>query len=271
MEARPIIKSDQRDYLGFGDWETDLAEMTIVLPTYNEADNLASLVHGLEQLGEDLRLVIVDDNSTDGTQQVAQHLSGHFGNVSVIIRQGKLGLGSALRLGMQEALATETRFVMTMDADGSHAPGDVVRLLAVMRRGDAEMVQGSRYVAGGSVRGLSLARRSASRAVNLLYHWWAGAPWESTTNFRISSRRAASLVVARAKGRDFEFVPEATLLVLAAGLKVYEVPISFGRRASGRSKLGPRQFLKGLSALFSYSMQYRLRLGRFARSPAEEA
>ena len=250
--------------------ETNLAELTIVLPTYNEADNLERLVHGLEQLGEDLHLVIVDDNSPDGTQQVAERLSGHFGNISVIIRQGKLGLGSALRLGLHEALATGTRFVMTMDADGSHDPLDVVRLLAVMRRGDAEMVQGSRYVAGGSIRGLSLPRHAASRAVNLLYHWWAGAPRESTTNFRIFSRRAASLVVARAKGRDFEFVPEATLLVLASGLKVREVPITFANRGSGRSKLGPRQFIKGLSALFSYSMQYRLRLGRFARSSADK-
>jgi dolichol-phosphate mannosyltransferase len=246
-------------------FQTRVSELAIVLPTYNEADNLAIVVRELEHLEEDLEVLVVDDNSQDGTQQVAQELSRAYGNVTVIARPGKLGLGSALRLGLAEALETGARYVITMDADQSHDPRDVVRLLQAIRREAADMVQGSRYVEGGGTRRMAVGRRWSSRVVNLIYHWLAGAPRESTTNFRVFSRRAASLVAARAKGRDYEFVPEAMLLVLAAGLAVGEVPIVFTGRARGSSKLGLKQAVKGVASVFSASLQYRLRLGRFAR------
>ena len=101
--------------------------------------------------------------------------------------------------------------------------------------------------------------------VGTLLLLWAGAPHESTTNFRVYSRRAASVVAERAKGQQYEFVPEAMLLVLAAGMRVVEVPILFTNRARGSSKAGPIQVLNGISSLFSTSLQYRLRLGRFSR------
>ena len=242
-----------------------MAELAVVLPTYNEAGNLALVVKELEGLGLDLHLLIVDDNSQDGTQQVAKELAEEFGNVTVIARPGKLGLGSALRVGLKEALASDARYLITMDADCSHDPRDVVRLLEVMRGGTVDLVQGSRYVDGGGVRQYALSRQLPSRIVNLMYHWCAGSPHESTTNFRVFTRRAASLVVDRAEGRDYEFVPEAVLLVLAAGLSVVEVPILFTGRLRGSSKLGTKQALRGIVSIFSASFQYRLRLGRFAR------
>ena len=245
-----------------------MSELAVVLPTYNEAENLAQVVHGLELLGEDLQVLVVDDESEDGTGQVAQGLSRRFGNVTVVPRPGKLGLGSALNLGLREALATGARYVVTMDADCSHDPRDVHRLLRAMRDGTPDMVQGSRYTEGGDIRGMGLPRRWGSRVANLFYHWFAGAPHECTNNFRIFSRRAAFVVADRAKGRDFEFVPEAVLLVLAAGLKVDEVPIVFTGRVRGSSKLGLKQALKGIVSLFNACLQYRLRVGRFARRPA---
>ncbi len=248
----------------------EMTELAIVVPTYNEAENLALLVQELEQLGLDLHVFVVDDNSPDGTQQVARELSGNFGNVTLISRPGKLGLGSALRAGLKEALATDPPYLMTMDADCSHDPRDVPRLLDEIRAGDADLVQGSRYIDGGGVRGMSLIRRASSRMANLFYHWCAGAPHESTTNFRVFSRRAASVVAERAKGRQSEFVPEAVLLVLAAGMGVAEVPILFTNRARGSSKAGPIQVLNGITSLFSTSLQYRLRLGRFSRLPTAD-
>ena len=245
-----------------------MAELAVVLPTYNEAANLGPVIHDLERLELDLHLLIVDDNSRDGTRQVARELSETFGNVTLIDRPGKMGLGSALRLGLHEALSTDARYVVTMDADRSHDPLDLPRLLDVIRNGATDLVQGSRYINGGSVRSLALSRRFSSRVANLFYHWCAGAPHDTTTNFRAFSRRAASLVVDRARGRDFEFVPEAVLLVLAAGMKVGEVPICFTGRISGNSKLGTTQALRGIAALFSNSLQYRLGSGRFSRRPS---
>ena len=245
-----------------------MSELVIVLATYNEAGNLAPLVEALQHLREDLHLLVVDDNSPDGTQQVAQELSASFGNVTVIARPRKMGLGSALRDGLKAALATDARYVMTMDADHSHDPQDVPRLLKAIRSGEVDMVQGSRYIPGGGVRGWGPRRKLLSRAANLLYHWCAGTPHESTTNFRVFSRQAAGVVLARAKGRDYEFMPEATLLVLAAGLRVREIPIVFTERVRGSSKLGLKQALKAILSFLVASLQYRLRLGRFVRTPA---
>ena len=243
----------------------DVSELAVVLATYNEAENLASLVRGLERLGEDLDLIVVDDSSQDGTQEVARELSAIFGNLTIINRPCKLGLGSALRDGMSVALATEARYLMTMDADLSHDPADVPRLLEVIRSGRADFVQGSRYIAGGSVRSWGAGRRLLSRMANLLYHWGAGAPNESTTNFRILSRQAATVILARAKGTGYEFVPEAILLALAAGLRVQEVPITFAGRERGESKLGKRQVITGIGFGLSSVLRYRLGLGRFSR------
>ena len=104
---------------------------------------------------------------------------------------------------------------------------------------------------------------------NLLYHWGAGAPNESTTNFRILSRQAATLILARAKGTGYEFVPEAILLALAAGLRVQEVPITFSGRQRGESKLGRRQVIDGIGFGLSSALRYRLGLGRFSRRQPE--
>ena len=248
-----------------------MPELTVVLPTYNEVDNLALVVEGLERLSLDLHVLVVDDNSQDGTQQVAENLAEVYGNIEIIVRPRKSGLGSALRLGLKEALATGAPYLMTMDADCSHDPRDVVRLLEMAREGTVDLVQGSRYAHGGGVQGYALSRQLTSRVANLLYRWCAGSTQESTTNFRVFTRKAASLVVDRAKGRDYEFVPEAVLLVLAAGLRVDEVPILFTGRLRGSSKLGTKQALRGLVSIFSTSFQYRLRLGRFARRPSDDA
>ena len=233
-----------------------MPELAVVIATYNEAENLGPLVEALENLGQDLHLVVVDDDSPDGTGLIAQQLSSKF---------GKLGLGAALQAGLAVALDTGAQYLMTMDADYSHDPADVPRLLCAVKTSGAAMVQGSRYAAGGGVRGWDRKRRLLSRAANLVYHWGAGTPHECTTNFRVFSRRAASTVLSRATGSGFEFMPESTLLVLAAGLQIQEVPITFSDRRLGESKLDKRQVLKGITFCFSNVLLYRLRLGRFSR------
>ena len=242
-----------------------LTELAVILATYNEAENLTQLVEALEDLGEDLQLVVVDDDSPDGTGLIAQQLPSSFGNITIINRSSKQGLGSALQTGLAVSLDAGAQYVMTMDADLSHDPADVLRLLSTIKTGSADMVQGSRYAPGGAIRGWNIKRRLLSRAANLVYHWGAGTPQECTTNFRVFSRRAASAVLSRAKGNGYEFMPESTLLVLASGLKIREVPITFTNRQLGLSKLDNRQVMKGIAFCISSILRYRLRLGRFSR------
>lgn len=247
-----------------------MPELAVVIATYNEAENLAPLVEALEDLGQDLHLVVVDDDSPDGTGLVAQQLSSKFGNITVVNRPGQRGLGTALQAGLAVALDAGAQYLMTMDADQSHDPADVPRLLSAIKATGADMVQGSRYAPGGGVRGWNRKRRLLSRAANLLYHWGAGTPHECTTNFRVFSRRAASTVLSRATGTGFEFMPESTLLVLSARLRIQEVPIIFSDRRLGESKLDKRQVLKGITFCVSSVLRYRLRLGQFSRRRALE-
>ena len=247
-----------------------MPELALVLATYNEAENLPPLVEALEDLGDDLHLVVVDDDSPDGTGGVAHHLSEQFGNITVLSRPGRLGLGSALQAGLAAALDTGARYVMTMDADRSHDPADVPRLLSAIKASGAGMVQGSRYASGGGVRNWDSKRRLLSKVANLTYRWTAGAPKECTTNFRVFSRSAAKAVLSRAKGNGYDFMPESTLLVMAAGFKIEEVPIIFTGRRSGESKLDKRQVLKGIFLCGANVLRYRLRLGRFSRRRAAD-
>ena len=250
-----------------------MPQLAIVLPTYNEAENLGPLVRELESLDLDFQLLIVDDNSQDGTRELAEELSEAYHNITLIERPGKLGLGSALRDGLAAALATDARYVVTMDADCSHDPKDLPRLMAGLTDGVMEeitnaspdLVQASRYISGGGITGMPLFRRFSSWVANLIYHWCAGGPREFTNNFRVFSRRAAGMVVERSKGDHYEFVPEAMLLILAAGMRVAEVPTSFNGRVRGRSKLRAKQAIRGIASLFSASIQYRLAMGRFSR------
>ena len=248
-----------------------MPELAVILATYNEADNLEQLVEALENLEIDLQLVVVDDNSPDGTGLIAQQLSTRFGNITVVNRPGKLGLGSALQSGIAAALNAGAQYIISMDADHSHDPADVPRLLAAIKTGSADMVQGSRYAPGGGVEGWNGKRRLLSRTANLVYHWGAGTPHECTTNFRVFSRRAASAVLSRAKGNGYEFMPESTLLVLASRLTIQEIPITFTNRRLGESKLDQRQVIKGILFCISGIFMYRLRIGRFSRLKAKDA
>lgn len=246
-----------------------MPRLAIVLPTYNEAENLGPLVRELQSLQLDLHLVIVDDDSQDGTRELAEELSAVYKNITVIARPGKRGLGSALREGLMAALATGAGHVVTMDADRSHNPQDVPRLMAKAMEETAgtgaDLVQASRYIPGGGVIGMPPFRRFSSRMANLVYHRCAGGPEECTNNFRAFSRRAAEVVVERSRGEHYEFVPEAMLIVLAAGMRVAEVPTIFNGRAGGSSKLGTLQAIRGVASLLGASIQFRLGMGRFSR------
>ena len=245
-------------------------KLGIVLATYNEANNLPTLIEDLESLELpqlELHIFVVDDNSPDGTSSVAERLASRFGNITVITRPGKAGLGSAVRAGMESALAQGCTQVMTIDADLSHDPKDVPRLLSTLAGDDVDLVLASCFAKGGASEGWTLSRWSRSWLANQLCYWLLGVPVGSTTNFKVYKRRGAQVVVRECRARDYEIQPETVLIVRRHRLRIETIPITFTGRVEGKSKLGMVQNLRWGLFLLRAAVSVRLGVGRFARVP----
>jgi dolichol-phosphate mannosyltransferase len=210
----------------------------LILPTYAEVASLATVVHGAREAlaGEDLHILVVDDASPDGTGALAERLG-----CDVIHRGAKLGLGSAYVAGFQRALASDAELVCQLDADGSHDPAALPRLIE-LARGGADLALGSRYVPGGDVTGWHPARRAVSRAGCLYARAVLRVPVRDLTGglktWRAGALRAIEPATVRSQGYAFQV--ELTYRALRRGLRVVETPIVFRERATGRSKMTPR-------------------------------
>jgi dolichol-phosphate mannosyltransferase len=204
----------------------------VVIPTYEEAENLAALVAAV-RAALDCTIGMVDDGSPDGSGEIADALADW-----VIHRERKQGLASAYVAGFRRALAEGAEYVLEMDADFSHDPADLPRLLAAARAG-ADVVLGSRYVEGGGVEGMPLPRRLLSRGGSAYARGVLGIPVRDLTGgfkcFRAGALRAIDLEAIVATG--FAFQVETTYRAVRAGLWVEELPIVFRERRAGRSKL----------------------------------
>lgn len=218
--------------------------LTIVLPTYNERDNLRPMVQALLELalpGATVRVLVVDDNSPDGTGRIGDELAAqHAGQVSVLHRAGKEGLGRAYLAGFRRAIDDGAELLVQMDCDFSHQPADVARLLEALD--DADMVLGSRFVSGGSVdRDWAWWRKALSRFANGLYvRTILGCPLaDATGGFRLW--RAATLAGmnpwAHVRTGGYGFQVEMAYLAARLGYRVREVPIYFPDRVRGTSKM----------------------------------
>jgi dolichol-phosphate mannosyltransferase len=211
----------------------------IVIPTYNEADNLVPLVTAVRAAIAG-SILIVDDNSPDGTGHIADGLAAAHPEVHVLHRPAKAGLAAAYVAGFRLALAAGAEYVLEMDADFSHDPADLPRLLDAARDG-ADVVLGSRYVPGGRVEGWSLDRQILSRAGGAYARVVLGSEVRDLTGgfkcFRADALRAIGLDDLAADG--FAFQVEATFRAARAGLRIEEVPIVFHERRAGRSKMSP--------------------------------
>ena len=205
----------------------------IVIPSYNEADNLVRLVDGLRSACPEMQMLLVDDGSPDGTADLARSMSK--GDITVLERSGKQGLASAYVAGMKAALEGGATRIVQMDADLSHDPADVPRLL----EGQADLVLGSRYVSGGGTRNWPLQRRMLSRFGSVWSRTWLGLPYKDLTGgFKAWRRPALQLVLSRALSSEgYAFQVEMTLRVARAGLSIQEVPIVFTEREDGVSKM----------------------------------
>jgi dolichol-phosphate mannosyltransferase len=212
----------------------------VVIPTYNEADNIELIVDRVRASVPAFDVLIVDDGSPDGTGDIADALSGSDDHVHVMHRTAKAGLGAAYLAGFAWALARDYEYVVEMDADGSHLPEQLPRLLAAVA--DADLVLGSRWVPGGKIVNWPRSRLILSRGGNLYTRLAMGLPLrDATGGYRVFRRKALERVdLNDVASQGYCFQVDLARRAVDAGLRVVEVPITFVERERGESKMsGP--------------------------------
>jgi dolichol-phosphate mannosyltransferase len=209
---------------------------TVCLPTYNERENLEKMIRSLEPLG--VSVLVIDDNSPDGTGEIADRLAAELPNVSVLHRERKEGLGPAYLAGFRHALADGAELILEMDCDFSHDPEDVHRLIEACEAG-ADLALGSRYVPGGGTANWGLVRRIISWGGSFYARVILGVRIRDLTGgFKCYRRRVLETIdldAVHSKGYAFQI--ETTYRTLRKGLRVVEIPIRFADRTEGHSKM----------------------------------
>jgi dolichol-phosphate mannosyltransferase len=219
----------------------------VVLPTFNEAENVERMARALVAVldgaaPDGYRVLIVDDDSPDGTGEIADRLAAEHRGIEVLHRKEREGLGPAYVAGFTHALQAGAGFVREIDADGSHDPRDIARLLAVVRGGSADLALGSRYVTGGQITAWSPLRRLTSRGGCWYARRVLGLDIADLTGgfkcFAAEVLEAIDLHSLRASGYAFQV--ELTYRAHCAGFRMQEVPITFHDREHGKSKMSWR-------------------------------
>jgi dolichol-phosphate mannosyltransferase len=233
--------------------------ITIILPTYNEAENLPKLVSALLSLPLDLTLLVVDDHSPDGTGRVADELSTrHSGKVVALHRAGKLGLRSAYMEGFQKAFDLGAEAVVQMDADFSHDPAVLPEM--ARRLASYDVVTGSRYIEGGSLDERWPAwRRALSAFGNFYARTILTSPLhDMTTGFRMWRREALqSMPLDRIRSSGYIFLVEMAYVAYVMGFRITEVPIHFADRRWGKSKMSLKIQLEAALRIWDVWWHYR--------------
>lgn len=232
----------------------------VILPTYDEAENIANVLERTRKAVPEAQVLVVDDGSPDGTADLAEQAGERLGGVHVLRREGKSGLGSAYRAGFRWGLDQGYDVLVEMDADLSHDPDDLPALLAAVTHG-ADLAIGSRYVPGGSIPDWSWHRRMLSRWGNRYAAGMLGlAVNDATAGFRAyrsSVLEAIDLDTIVADGYGFQI--EMTYQVVGLGGRIVEVPISFSDRLLGESKMSGRIVTEALGLVTWWAVRDRLR------------
>jgi len=210
----------------------------VVMPTYNEAESLGSMVPQVLAQDDRLDVLIIDDASPDGTGEIADELAAGTDRVTVLHREGKLGLGTAYLEGFRVGLDAGYDYVLEMDSDGSHDPRYLGDLLAAVEAG-ADLAIGSRYVRGVNVVNWPMSRLLLSYNANKYARWVTGLPLtDATSGFKCFSRRALeSIKLERVGSTGYAFQIEMDFRAWKNGMKLIEVPIVFVDREQGVSKM----------------------------------
>jgi dolichol-phosphate mannosyltransferase len=222
-----------------------LSDAIICLPTYNERENLERMLRALEPLG--VRVLVIDDNSPDGTGAIADQLATELAFVSVLHRERKEGLGPAYLAGFRRALEDGAGLILEMDCDFSHDPKDVPRLIAACESG-ADLALGSRYVPGGGTANWGLARRIVSWGGSFYARLVLGVRIRDLTGgFKCYRRRVLETIDLDAiHSKGYAFQIEGTYRTLRNGFEVREVPIRFADRTEGVSKMSRSIFFEAV-------------------------
>jgi dolichol-phosphate mannosyltransferase len=231
--------------------------VVVVVPTYNEVGNLGHLAAAVLLPG--YRLIVVDDNSPDGTGALADELAADTAGFQVVHRSSKAGIGPAYAEGFREALATGAEVVVQMDCDFSHNPEDIPRLVHAVEAG-ADLASGSRYVPGGDTPDWPWRRRFLSRGGNVYARLMLGIPVrDATGGFRAWRASAlAALPYSQAQSSGYSFQVEMAMRAVDSGLVVTEVPIIFRDRTRGTSKMGPDIVREAMTLVTLWGIKRRL-------------
>jgi dolichol-phosphate mannosyltransferase len=227
----------------------DEVSAAVIVPTFNERENLPLLLQSLLELPGRVSIIVVDDNSPDGTGAIAGEWAARTGRVNVIHRPGKLGLGTAYVAGFRAALDRGYALIATMDADFSHDPRFVPALLSMA--GSYDVVIGSRYVAGGGTKNCTIKRKALSRVANGVAKLALGLhAKDCTAGFRCYRREVLkSIDVDAIKSNGYSFLIEMLYLVQKAGWSVGETPILFEDRLRGKSKISQSEVFRAVQTV----------------------
>lgn len=223
-----------------------LADCTVVIPTYNERENIAELIQRILEMSR-FRVLVVDDNSPDGTAAIVAELAADEPRVGLLLRPEKRGLGSAYVAGFRRALAEGAAFICEMDADFSHDPSYLPQLLAAAET-RYDLALGSRYVPGGGTTDWGIIRQLISRGGNLYARAILGLPvMDATGGFRCYRRRVLETInLDDIQSNGYAFQIELVYRTMRAGFRIGELPIIFPDRRVGRSKMSRRIVLEAL-------------------------
>jgi dolichol-phosphate mannosyltransferase len=243
---------------------------TVILPTYNEAENLPGMFSALLTLPLDLHLLVVDDNSPDGTGRIADELAAsHPGKITVIHRAGKLGLRTAYLEGIRHALTSGAEAIAQMDSDFSHEPARLVEMTNALQAG-ADVALGSRYVTGGSVdKNWPLWRKSLSAFGNFYARTILGFKLRDvTTGYRLwRAESLRGMPLNRLKSSGYIFLVEMAYMAYCLGYQFAQVPIYFADRRWGKSKMSLKIQLEAALRVWQVRWNYRdlRKLGKAGR------
>jgi dolichol-phosphate mannosyltransferase len=240
----------------------DLGRVLVVVPTYNEAENLAPVVARMRAAVPEVDLLVVDDGSPDGTGEIADRLAAADPSVHVLHRTSKAGLGAAYIAGFRWALADGYDVMVEMDSDGSHAPEELPRLLTALR--DADLVIGSRWVAGGQIRNWPLYRQIISIGGSTYARVLLRFPVrDSTSGYRAFRRQVLEeLKLDEVASQGYCFQIDLAWKTWRSGFRVREVPITFTEREVGRSKMSRAIVIEALWRVAGWGLTSRSRSAR---------
>lgn len=232
-------------------------KLAIVIPTYNEKENITELVSRISRLNLNIRIIVVDDNSPDRTWESVEEIAKKNPSVRLIRRMYKRGLGTAYVEGFKEAIAGQADYIFGMDADFSHDPDHIPDFLEAIK--SCDVVVGSRYLDGISVVNWPLSRLILSIAANKYVRFITGLGVSDTTSGFMCYKREAlsSIPLDNVESDGYSFLVEMKYRIHKKGFKLKEIPIVFTERRKGRSKMSLRVFME------SVTMVWKLRLGLY--------